>query len=65
MHINLNKRQEYFFLKGTFPGGCTIGAKGVNERKCRHACAPRVHPPGLNLQYAPVPLSSDYKVLNG
>ena len=56
MHINLDKRPDYFFLKGIFQG-CQRGARGVHEHFfVWHAHEPRMcntPPPGLNLYYAP------------
>ena len=53
MHINLDKRSDYFFLNGFFqggaqwePGGCTTFIFSSRLR------APSVQPPGLNHQEA-------------
>ena len=50
MHINLDKRPDYFFLKGIFQGGAQWEQGGAkqNFKRAEYAL------PELNLQYAPV-----------
>ena len=48
MTIGLDKRPDYFFLKGIFQGGAQWKQGGA-----KHFFSARA-PPGLNLQYAPV-----------